>query len=258
MTKVAVSYLHPGHVQTEFHLCLLRMLAYDRAKPDQDRKLSAHLAIEANSGGLTDSRNAQVREFLDGTDNDWLWIVDSDMGFAPDTVDLLVQSADPVERPIVGGLCFAQYFVDHGADELGVPGAGIRYFPTIYRWNQEANWPETVGSYPPDAIFECAATGAACLLIHRSVLEKMRTEYSGPHHWFSRPIIDGREMGEDITFCLRARAVGFPIYVDSAVKTSHKKSYYLTEQTVNQLMTARSIPAVENRAERRRRMKVKR
>ena len=30
------------------------------------------------------------------------------MGFAPDTINRLLEAADPVERPVVGGLCFTQ------------------------------------------------------------------------------------------------------------------------------------------------------
>ena len=61
------------------------------------------------AAGLVDSRNTVVAAFLDGTDDDWFWWLDDDMGFAPDTLDRLRLAADPVERPIVGALCFYQY-----------------------------------------------------------------------------------------------------------------------------------------------------
>jgi hypothetical protein len=237
--RVTVSYLHPGHVDTHFHLSLLRMLQHDWNR-EGGPILRGHIPVEANSGGICDSRNQAVREYLEHYDDEWFWFVDADMGFAPDTVDALLASADADERPIMGALCFGQAVNGSGADMLGVPQYGYRYFPTIFVWNETTGREETAKTYPIDSIVQCQATGAACILIHRRVFETMREKYVGPHHWFRQPIVESQTddpvrymMGEDVAFCRMAADCGFPIYVDTAIKTSHRKLHYLTEESAH-------------------------
>jgi GT2 family glycosyltransferase len=235
--------LHPGQVDAHFHLCLTRLLHYDACRPD-GRQINGHLQMEANSAGVVDSRNEVVKEFLERFDDEWLWMIDSDMGFAPDTVEALVATADPKERPIVGGLCFVQWMPGNGADELGTPLDGYKYAATLFVEEEQGLRMMGPDEYPRDSLVEVAATGAACLLVHRSVFEKIHEAkiLRGPHFWFQRPILNGREYGEDVTFCAVARQLGFPIIVDTAIKTSHKKTYYLTESIVDAL-TRQPVPA---------------
>jgi hypothetical protein len=48
--------------------------------------------------------------------------------------------------------------------------------------------------------------------------------------WFDRLRgTDGSLLGEDISFCIRAGAAGFPIHVDTGVRTTHHKHLWLGE-----------------------------
>jgi hypothetical protein len=89
-------------------------------------------------------------------------------------------------------------------------------------------------NYAEDAVFEVDAAGTGCLLIHRSVFEKMR-EVADPHQgnewcWFWDGPINGVWLGEDLMFCRRARSLGFPIHVNTAAILSHQKTYWLDER----------------------------
>src|SRR5690606_37411409 len=69
-------------------------------------------------------------------------------------------------------------------------------------------------NYVSNALTPCDATGAAMLLIHRSVLATMHTKFADT--WFDRirhP--DAKKLwGEDTSFCYRAKAgLGAPVYV---------------------------------------------
>jgi len=176
-------------------------------------------------GALPMARNRVVRHFLDDRKADWLWCIDTDMGFAPDTVERLLAAADPVSRPVVGALCFAQREV---ADD-GLGGWRTMPVPTIYAWHQdgEVSGFEVRADYPADELVACDGTGAACILIHRGVLERMHARY-GPA-WYDRiPARDG-SVGEDLSFCMRARELAIPIHVHTGVKTSHLKPAWLGE-----------------------------
>jgi len=79
---------------------------------------------------------------------------------------------------------------------------------------------------PENQLVPVSATGTGFLLIHRSVLEKIRetgNNVSAP--WFQEMAVGEPMalMGEDMTFCLRAGALGFPTYVHTGIQVGHMK-----------------------------------
>jgi GT2 family glycosyltransferase len=144
-------------------------------------------------------------------------MVDVDMVFTADALERLLAAADRRERPIMGGLCFSEG--DDGPLSTMyemVPhedGAG-----TFARYMQ---WPENEPT-------EVAATGAAFLLVHRYVFERI-VKRTGDRAWpwFKLATMGTRGMGEDMTFCLRARAAGYKIFVHTGVQIGHMKSTML-------------------------------
>ncbi|HEY9371530.1 hypothetical protein [Streptomyces sp.] len=221
------------------------MVGYDMAHAGRVIR-GGWLAIRCGTDGLPSSRNEAAARFLQ-LDSEWLFWIDTDMGFAPDTVDRLVAAADPVERPIVGALCFAQR--EMKAD--GMSGYRVRAAPTIYDWASVGTKQGFLArqTYQPDTVLRCSGTGSAAILIHRSVLERVRDEY-GPV-WYNRapeaqPDDDGmqRMMGEDLSFCMRAGTLGIPVHVHTGVRTTHLKPVWLAEDDyleqymVKQIQTA--------------------
>lgn len=197
---------------------------------------------QCTSAGVVEGRNEAVKSFLDSP-AEWLWFVDSDMGWEPDALESLLAVADPTDRPIVGGLCFGfgpiSDRIDHAQAIIKIP------FPTIFdlaeteddaafrpRW-----W------YPANEVVQCSATGAAMLLIHRSVLETIAAKWPGA--WFDRMRHPKAKKlwGEDTSFCARAGLLGFPVYVHTGVRTSHSKVIFVTENTY--LDKIRPKPATE-------------
>jgi hypothetical protein len=221
--KVVVAYCHPGNVNSSFHESLLDLLVYDMAFHRRIVNGGGRLAQLA-SANLAGPRNDVVRKFLAGSDADWLWFVDTDMVFLPDTVEKLLEFADPVEAPIVGGLCFS---IDKGM-----------LFPTMYGLVGDENNPQVIRfhEWPPDAMFQVPATGTGCVIIHRSVFERIR-DFKAPgtsqvgfntaFPWFQESCHDNRPVGEDITFCWRAGIAGIPVYVNTAVHVGHVKERLL-------------------------------
>jgi len=236
---VTIAYLHANQVAHSWYASMLQLIMDDVAGP---RRLLAGgvLAIRCPSAGLLPpARNRVIGHFLRGN-ADWLWMVDTDMGFGPDTVEQLITAADPETRPIVGGLCFAQR-------ELGDDGYGGQQViptPTIFDWVTDGDGMggfEVRAAYQRDALVRCDGTGAACLLIHRGVLERMQELY-GPT-WFDRiPARDG-SVGEDLSFCMRARELGIPIHVHTGVRTTHMKTRWLSEQ--DYLAAVDAVPVLE-------------
>lgn len=238
---VSVCFLHPGSMSSMFADSREGVLVYDIA---HHRRIISHdtgyIGKECGSGGIVAGRNALAETFLNGPST-WMFMVDSDMGFAPDTVERLIAAADPVERPVVGGLAFAHKAngrKDHNA---------IRYvaIPTVYDWVETD---DQVGflsriDYERDALVSCAATGGAIVLIHRRALEAIRAKY-GPH-WFD-PVVhpSGTTFSEDLSFCIRLAGCDIPLFVHTGVKTAHDKGgIFLDEEEFDKQMMLRNLLA---------------
>lgn len=225
---VQVAYLHQTDVSFSFMESMRRLERHDRAGFRRIDGTKGHINLLCGTGQLVLKRNYAVKLFLDGTPHEWLWMVDTDMGFAPDTVERLIDAAHPVDRPVVGALCFT--LTDSAYDGMG--GMRVSLIPTIYRIGHTAEGRASFchfGDYPANAMIQVAATGAACILLHRSVLEKVRAEHGD--HWFDQMYTeDGDMVGEDFSLCMRLNAAGVPIFVHSGIKTTHQKSLWLAEQ----------------------------
>jgi len=226
---VSVGYLHPGSVRTCFANSLKHLLFFDASGPC---RIVGHdfgeMGANTPPTGIVEGRNRFAKLMCDHSEAEWLFMVDSDMAFEADIVDQLIAVADPDTRPVLGGLAFAHK--TDGAATLG----GIRYraCPTLYRWFEDDREVGFVPmfDYPRGELVEVSATGGACLLIHRTVFEKMRAKFGDV--WFD-PVNHPKHkthFSEDLSFCLRLAACDIPLFVHTGIKTGHDKgSQFLDE-----------------------------
>lgn len=226
--KVAIGFLTGGKWSNIFGLSLLKLMLYETGRTGLPPYLLAELC---SSGNIVAGRNRVHSAVLD-TPAEWLLWIDDDMGFAPDTLERLLKSADPKERPIMGALCFA---TKRQQPDPVIHAERYLSCPTIYRWverDDEVGF-AVVKNYPRDQVTESAATGTALVLVHRSVIEAVKDKYGAT--WFDpakHPLAKGGEFSEDFSFFIRAAACGFKVHVDTSVKTAHDKGIlHLTEET---------------------------
>ena len=213
--KAIIAYLHPGDMPAGFHLSVIGLLMWDLQHHRRILDGGGHFPTMSGAN-IVNARNQTVRVFLDNHDAEWLFLVDSDMVFDPDTLDRLVDAADPHERPIVGGLYFGQW-VGSGQPQV---------FPQLFHWREDGLHRAT--AWPTDELYAVGGTGAGCLLIHRRVLEELRTQHPEPWPWFQETRIGDQPISEDLTFCMRAIKAGFPIYVHTGIEAGHVKPHILT------------------------------
>lgn len=221
--SVFFGFLHRDTMSASFVHSKDQLERYDLT---HNQVLHSWGGLRGGIDALQEARNSVVQQFLDTPECDWLFFVDDDMGFRPDTLDRLLDAADPEERPVVGALCFAyrEYMTD------GYGGYRRYPLPTIFEYQQhpDGNARFTgLRHYPANQLIPVHATGAACILIHRSVLERIRDEW-GPV-WFDRILgPDGRQ-GEDVSFCTRVAALDVPMFVHTGIRTTHHKELWLSE-----------------------------
>ena len=243
--SVLAAYVHPGtEIQHSFHVSLMAVVNHDVAHHQRLFGEAGPLMMRAGTGGLVDARNRIMAYFLDQSEAEWLWMVDTDMGFPANVVDLLVDAADPAARPVVGALCFSL----RQGDGDGLGGYLTWPQPTIYGWGQDASGNAgfvAAADYPRDTLVQVNGTGAACILIHRGAAEKLRAEHGDT--WFD-PVKypDGRWVSEDLSFCWRLGRLGIPIYVHTGIRTTHAKTVWVGER---EWLAHRTLTAAAQAAE---------
>lgn len=245
--SVVVGYLDDGTWSACFGLSYRDLIMGDMLGRNRIvREGGKELRQVCGTGGIVAGRNRVAEDFLDNTDGEWLFFVDTDMGFGGDTVERLIASAEKDIRPVVGGLCFKltkQRRGDFHAEKYLIQ-------PTVYEYLElegEVGF-RPIMDYPREQVVPVAATGAACILIHRRALVKVRAKYGDA--WFD-PIthptgLKGkpRTFSEDMSFCVRLAACGITPHVDTAVKTCHdKRGVYLDEDAFDRQQAAALVPA---------------
>jgi hypothetical protein len=230
--KVWYAVIHGDFTDNSFAWSLKTLEDYDRSREH-------HLGGYGHmySGPLlSHARNQMVEEFLK-SDAKWMWCLDDDMVFRPDLLEQLMSVADDT-KPIVSGLYFG-----------GGKSAIIAPHVFVVGKNEEGYLvTERRADYPKDRPFEADGVGAGCLLIHRRVLEvmgdTMRPITAYPFFAETELQIGEAErmgVGEDITFCLRARKCGFPIWVDPRPWLGHSKRYTIDRDVYEAQLTALAL-----------------
>lgn len=224
---LVIGYCTPGSVDARFADSLCGTLLHDRTNGN---RVWGTTLLETGPR-ITEARSQIVDAFLhsaevmvNGKHPDWLLMVDSDMTWKPTAPFALIESANRMGAKIMGGLC------------IGGGHAGM--FPTLYALERLENGemsPYKLTDWPDGAVVKVDATGAACLLVHRDVYVKMAKDHfwlpdgtPEPHPWFIEGRRMGNQYGEDIGFCMRAKASGFDVYVDTAVEFGHMKRFEMT------------------------------
>lgn len=224
---VQIAYCHGSRVSHSWHNSMVNMLVYDQTMGMGLIESAPFQVACSGPHGLVEGRNLAVQHFLDETPHEWLFWIDTDMGFEVDALDRLFMAADVDSRPVVGGLCFALKQI--GSD--GFSGHRVAPLPTLFGIVKDKDGKVgfvTRTRYKPNTVMQVAGTGSAFILIHRSVLEEIRRKHGD--EWYELVSYeDRRTISEDLSFCWRVADAGFPIFVHTGVKTTHHKEIYLGE-----------------------------
>ena len=156
------------------------------------------VVLHATGLYIQKNRDQLARQALE-LEAEWIWYVDDDHIFPPDTLEkLLAHNVDIVSAVAVKR---ASPFLPIAYDDEDADGEAQNHrFAT-----------DDVGLKP------VLATGAGCLLVRTPVHTAM-----GAPYWRFGMTKSGELDGEDIEFCKRARAKGFTIWYDFDAPIGHK------------------------------------
>jgi GT2 family glycosyltransferase len=206
--RVVIAYIHPGDVRGEFCRSLVGTV---RAMGEQVEAVRSFVSGPL----LSRARNLVVSTFLAGHTSPWLWLVDADMVWRRDALRRLVEAADPAARPVLGGLYFG----------LG-PDGPVPMMHDLVELDGQVGF-AVRQAWPEGDVVEVDGTGTGCLLVHRDVLLRMAEGGDEAYPWFRESALGKLAVGEDLTFCLRARQLGLPVHVHTGVQFGHVKTQML-------------------------------
>ena len=187
-------------VQTEFCRDLVKMKHVGNVQ----YKFQINSLIYKSRNELALSALAEGADFA-------LWL-DSDMIFPSCLLEDLIADMTE-ERDIVTGVYHMRKY----------PFAPVIWKTLTWGQNPEDNVSELAAEYPEE-IFEVDACGFGCVLMRTTVLKAVLEKF---HEMFSP--VSG--IGEDLTFCLRARKCGFRIWCDPRIQLGHKATTIVTKRT---------------------------
>ncbi len=216
-----------GNMEQEFIDSLRDLQIFDRATTVNGQPKPSGLVQDAHPRRglyMAENRNEIVKHFRDKTKNEWLISLDCDIDFRPEMIYALYEQADPVKRPIVSGIYFSRlkdnrlcpvWFVDAGHDGK---------YSTVKQIEGSEGQPQAI-----DAI------GMGFCIIHRSVFDKLAEIHGGDQWtWFGHDEAFNSEdgtihhLGEDLTFCRRAKRAGFSIWGHAGIQVGHIKKTALS------------------------------
>lgn len=179
--------------------------------------------------------DAARNEIIKKLEKDWLFFMDSDQTFHPETLKRLISW----DLPVVSGLYFKSpgnpiphaYKYAYQETQAG-PVKDAHFYANVidplmnYLTKHEAilkaNSEAVILPATKEDLIEVDGVGGGCLLIHKRVLDAIEPP------WFEYNV--GTNVGEDFYFCRKVQAAGFKIFLDPGVICGHRQKGFIGAQ----------------------------
>jgi hypothetical protein len=178
--------------------------------------INTSIRVQGNQIGR--QRQVLFDHWADKLKTDWLLWVDSDIVLNLDSMKLLWQTADKINKPVVSGV----YFISKENE-----GTLMRPFPVLFD-----NVSEFQIKYhhplPENQVLKVDCAGFGFVLMHKSIVPKMREANPGKGMFMETG--DGQDdhfIGEDIIFFRRMAKAGIPLHAHTGAIVKHMKRFSL-------------------------------
>ena len=211
MTKgnLSIVWIDPGNVNSAFMSGILSVVL---ALPDKGIKLDG---LGHQVGIYVDKQRQEMFDSWASSDGDWILWVDSDIVITPESFFKLWDAADEVTRPIISGIAMVSM---NPNSPLMMPT------PCIYKVTDENKF-EPINPLPEDQVIPIDACGFGYLLMHKSVVKKLRDKYTNGI-LFDTTLAPSMHIGEDISFFYKCREVGIPVHAHTGATSVHMKTFH--------------------------------
>ena len=204
--KLHICTPHNRIFPSEYVICAIRSLSELSYDYDMDIVLTESALIHANRNALLYNAYAEEADYVVYIDNDMLW--------SPDDIRNLIATG----KDVVSALTRSRTNLH-----------GIKNPPVVFEYDKNNN--PSIMKEIPDTLFEADAVGTGFLLITKPVVTKLieNIDTVGYAFDFMKRMFDHNKeekgvtsfLGEDISFCYRAKQLGFSIWCEPKVQVGH-------------------------------------
>ena len=193
--------------------------------------ISTSIRVQGNQIGR--QRQVLWDYWADHMKTDWLLWVDSDIVLNLDVMKKLWQTADKHHRPVVSGV----YFISKENE-----GTLMKPYPVLFNDVSEFEI-QYVHPLPDNEVIKCDSAGFGLVLMHKSVIEKMRTAHPNQSMFMETAASnnDDQFVGEDIVFFRKMKTAGVPLHAHTGARVKHMKRFSLDADYYNMYWTMDTI-----------------
>lgn len=175
-------------------------------------KKVGNCAVAFQVGSLVYESRNDLAKYAVQSEADYVLWLDSDMMFEPELLEKMMATLQEHDLDILSGIYYRRRH----------PFSPVLMKKLSIAENNFCEY-ENFNAYPEDGIFEVEGIGFGCVLIKSDVLMDIKATYND---WFS-PF--GR-VGEDLSFCWRARQTGHKIFADPSIQLGHCGQQIITKE----------------------------
>lgn len=192
-----------------------------------------HTSMRVQGNQIGRQRQVLWDFWADKVKTDWLLWVDSDIVLTVDVMQKLWQTADKHHRPVVSGV----YFISKENE-----GTLMKPYPVLFNDISEFEI-QYVHPLPDNEVIKCDSAGFGLVLMHKSVIEKMRTAHPNQSMFMETAASnnDDQFIGEDIVFFRKMKAAGVPLHAHTGARVKHMKRFSLDADYYNMYWTMDTI-----------------
>ena len=212
---VSVAWCDNGMVDGKFTEALSVLLLDGE---DNGVKVQGILRVQGNQ--IARQREVVLNLWENQLKTDWLLCLDSDIAVNIPSVKTIINCADKDTHPVVSGVYFISF-------ENEKPLMEPR--PSIFYDSIETNL-ENIHPLPQNQLIPIDCAGLGFILIHKSVIEKLRSHY-GDKAIYNESYVHNEDLnkvhfvGEDISFFRKLKEINVPVYAHTGAIVQHMKKF---------------------------------
>jgi hypothetical protein len=216
---IAFAFCDTGTVDARFMDGILSTIFWAK-----ENKINLYSSIRIGGNQIGRQRQNLFDAWADLHTQDWLLWIDSDIVLTPEAFKLVWDAADKDIRPVVSGLYFGTKEMER---PLPMP------MPILYMEGKNKNQLEVVILPEKDGIIEIDAAGFGFVLMHRSIISKIREANSEYSLFAEEEGVGDKFISEDITFFRKLKKTGIKVYAHTGAKVQHIKRFVIDNHYYN-------------------------
>ena len=211
--SISFAFCDSGTVDAKFMSGVLNTIFWAR-----ENKINIVGKIRVMGNQIGRQRQNVFDTWADKYKTDWLLWIDSDIVLTPEAFKLVWDTADKDTRPVVSGLYFVSKEIENSLMEP---------MPAVFKENKNKYELEILDPIPYNQVIEIDSTGFGFLLMHKSIISKIRKENPDYSLFAEEEGLGEKYVSEDIVFCRKLKKTGIKIYAHTGATVQHMKRFSL-------------------------------